>query len=164
MASGSTLRSVSAWLVWLIAAAALGVGELLTLTFELAMFAGGAAVAAVAAAVGAPGAVQGVAFAGVSLAGLWLVRPVATRHRNVPTLRTGAAALVGRRGRTITDVSSRTGGRVRIGGEEWTAAPYDEHLVIPADTVVDVLQIAGATAVVHPVELPLGSSGTEPSP
>jgi membrane protein implicated in regulation of membrane protease activity len=151
---------VSAWLVWLIAAVALGAGELLTLTFVLAMFAAGAAVASLAAAVGAPGAVQGVAFAGVSLAGLWLVRPVATRHRNVPTLRTGAAALVGRRGRTVTDVSAR-GGRVRIGGEDWTAAPYDDSLVIPADTVVDVLEIAGATAVVHPVELPLGSSGSE---
>src|SRR5579884_1175735 len=120
------------------------------------MFAAGAAVAALIAALGGPGAAQGVTFAVVSLAGLWLVRPVATRHRDVPTLRTGAAALIGRRGRTLTAVSAGGGGRVRIGGEEWTAAPYDDNVVIPADTVVDVLQIDGATAVVHPVELPLG--------
>lgn len=150
---------MAAWLVWLIAAVALGVGELLTLTFVLAMFATGAGVAALIAGLGGPGVAQGVSFAAVSLAGLWLVRPIATRHRDVPTLRTGAAALVGRRGRTVTDVSARGGGRVRIGGEEWTAAPYDESVVIPADTPIDVLQIDGATAVVHPVELPLG--GTE---
>lgn len=146
---------MAAWLVWLIVAAALGIGEVLTLTLVLAMFAGGAAVAAVVAALGGPGAAQGASFVVVSLAGLWLVRPIATKHRNAPALRTGAAALVGKRGRTLTAVSARDGGRVRIGGEEWSAAPYDENLVIPADTAVDVLQIDGATAVVHPVELPL---------
>jgi membrane protein implicated in regulation of membrane protease activity len=140
----------------------LGVGELLTLTFVLAMFAGGAAVAAAVAAIGADGAVQGVAFGVVSLAGLLVVLPIARRHSSGPSLRTGTAALVGRRGRTLTAVSSRNGGRVLLAGEEWSATPYDDSLVIPADTDVDVLAIDGAKAVVHPLALPLGG-GTEPS-
>ena len=43
---------------------------------------------------------------------------------------------------------------MRIGGETWTARPYDEALVIPAGEWVDVLAIDGATAVVHPTTLP----------
>jgi membrane protein implicated in regulation of membrane protease activity len=41
---------------------------------------------------------------------------------------------------------------VRIGGEEWSARPYDETLTIPKGTTVDVLQIEGATALVYPRE------------
>jgi len=44
------------------------------------------------------------------------------------------------------------GGRVRIGGEEWSARSYDETLVIPVGITVDVMQIEGATALVYPRE------------
>jgi membrane protein implicated in regulation of membrane protease activity len=44
------------------------------------------------------------------------------------------------------------GGRVRIGGEVWSARSYDETLVIPAGRIVDVMQIEGATALVYPRE------------
>ena len=46
-------------------------------------------------------------------------------------------------------------GRVRIGGEEWSARSYDETdetLVIPVGRTVDVMQIEGATALVYPRE------------
>jgi membrane protein implicated in regulation of membrane protease activity len=48
----------------------------------------------------------------------------------------------------------RDAGRVRIGGEEWSARSYDPHLHIPAGTRVDVFAIEGATALVHPQEEP----------
>ncbi len=159
--SALTLRNVSAWLGWLIAAVALGVGELLTLTFVLAMFAGGAAAAAIVASVGASPALDVAVFAVISLTGLRLVLPVARRHGKVPTLRTGPAALVGKRCRTLTPVSINGGGRVLLAGEEWSAAPYDDSIVIPEHTWVDVLAIDGATAVVHPISLPLGSHESE---
>ncbi|HEY7966232.1 MAG TPA: NfeD family protein [Solirubrobacteraceae bacterium] len=46
------------------------------------------------------------------------------------------------------------GGRIRIGGEEWSARPYDDTAtsVMPAGSTVDVLQIKGATALVPPRE------------
>jgi len=44
------------------------------------------------------------------------------------------------------------GGRVRIGGEVWSARSYDEAQVIPAGSTVDVFAIEGATALVHPRE------------
>ena len=43
---------MEAWLIWLIAAVIFGVGEIFTLSFFLAPFAGGAAIAAIVAAAG----------------------------------------------------------------------------------------------------------------
>ena len=53
-----------------------------------------------------------------------------------------------------------SGGLVSLSGEDWSARPYEEDLVIPAGVRVDVLQIEGATALVHPREpLPDVSAG-----
>ncbi len=74
------------------------------------------------------------------------------RHvRQPPLLRTGTAALVGRPAYVLDEVTA-LGGRVRIGGEEWSARPYDETLTIPKGSTVDVMQIEGATALVYPRE------------
>jgi membrane protein implicated in regulation of membrane protease activity len=74
------------------------------------------------------------------------------RHvRQPPLLRTGTAALIGRTAIVLDEVTDRSG-RVRIGGEEWSARCYDETLTIPAGARVDVLQIEGATALVYPRE------------
>jgi membrane protein implicated in regulation of membrane protease activity len=74
------------------------------------------------------------------------------RHvRQPPLLRTGAAALVGRSA-TVTEEVTADGGRVRIGADVWSARPYDESLIIPAGTRVDVMHIEGATALVYPRE------------
>jgi membrane protein implicated in regulation of membrane protease activity len=142
------------WLVWLIAAGALAAAEILTLTLVLGMFAVAAVAAALVAGVGAPAAVQVASFAGGTLLLLGVARPVARRHLHTQAaLRTGSAALVGKRGTAVTVVDA-TSGQVRIGGEVWSARTYDESHVIPAGSQVDVAQIDGATAVVIPLEIP----------
>ena len=93
-----------------------------------------------------------LAFVVASAAGLGLVLPIARRHvKQPPLLKTGPAALVGRPARVLEEVNGH-GGRVRIGGEEWSARSYDETLVIPVGHTVDVMQIEGATALVYPRE------------
>jgi membrane protein implicated in regulation of membrane protease activity len=135
--------------IWLIAAAALGVAEMLTTTLALGLLAVGALAAAGTEAVGGSLLLQLAVFAGVSLAGIVLIRPLALRRiQRRTTFPTGTAALVGQTGYVLADVSPQAG-RIRIGGEEWSARPYDETSVIPAGSVVDVLQIKGATALVH---------------
>jgi len=139
-----------AWIVWLIVAAVLGVAELVTFTFALGLIAVGACVAAAVAALSLGLPFQLLAFVAASGAGLGLVLPVARKHiRQPPPLRTGPAALVGRHAQVLEEVTAH-GGRVRIGGEEWSARAYDETLVIPVGDTVDVLQIEGATALVYP--------------
>jgi membrane protein implicated in regulation of membrane protease activity len=140
---------MSEWIVWVVLAGAFGVGEMLTNGFFLAPFALAAVVAAGAdAAVGGAAAV--IAFVIVSLMTLVLVRPVVRHHiRTPPLLRTGAAALVGRRATVLERIANDEGvGCVRIDGEVWTARSLDDDEVIEPGTVVDVVQIKGATALV----------------
>lgn len=141
-----------AWIAWLIAAAVLGLVELLTVTLSFGLIAIGALVAAVAAVAGGDLAIQLGAFAVASAASLGLVRPIALRHlRQPPALKSGTAALVGRAAVVLEEVSAH-GGRVRIGGEVWSARPYDETLLIETGATVDVIKIEGATALVYPRE------------
>lgn len=141
---------MDAWLWWTITAVALAIAEVLTLTFVLGMLAGGAAAAAVAAAVGAPTVWQYVVFGAVDASLLALVLPIARRHRRTPpSIRTGTARLVGTRAMTLTELTTVAGGRVRIGGETWSARPYSD-VRIPAGEWVEVLRIDGTYAIVQP--------------
>jgi membrane protein implicated in regulation of membrane protease activity len=139
------------WLIWLIFAVVLGVAEVFTLTAALGVLAGAALLTAVLAAIlSVP--FQLLAFVIASIAGVVLVRPIALRHMRQPQLeRFGVDALVGKPAYVLEEVTG-LGGRVRIGGEEWTARAYDETLAIPAGTVVDVMEIRGSTAFVYPQE------------
>ena len=139
-----------AWLIWALAAVALTIGELLTPgMFFLGPVALAAVVAGVAAAVGLGVVVQLVLFIAGSLASLLFLRPIARRHLHMPAaLRTGAAALEGTKAVVLQRVDAN-GGRVRIGGEEWSARAYVDDQVLEPGTRVEVVKIEGATALVY---------------
>ncbi len=140
------------WIIWLIVAAVLGVAEVVTATLAFGLIAVAALVGAGVGAAGGNVALQFGAFAVASAAGLGIARPFAMRHvKQPPLLRTGTAALVGRSAYVLDEITAHSG-RVRIGGEEWSARPYDDTLTIPAGSTVDVLQIEGAMALVYPRE------------
>ncbi|MFF8847094.1 NfeD family protein [Streptomyces sp. NPDC015127] len=140
------------WLIWLIIAAVLAVVEIFTLTAALGMLGGAALVTAGFAAVGLPLPLQFLVFTVAAAVSLLFLRPIALRHVRRPQgQRFGVDALVGRAAYVVSEVTGM-GGRVRIGGEEWTARAYDETLVIPPGATVDVIEISGATALVHPRE------------
>jgi membrane protein implicated in regulation of membrane protease activity len=139
-----------AWLIWALVAVLLTVGELLTPgMFFLGPVALAAVVAGVAAAVGLGVVVQLVLFIAGSLATLLFLRPVARRHLRMPAaIRTGAAALEGTKAVVMQRVDAN-GGRVRIGGEEWSARAYLDDQVLEPGARVEVVKIEGATALVH---------------
>ena len=138
-----------AWLSWLGLAVLLGALELVSLALFLVMLAGGALVGAVTALHGGPLALQVVLAMVSSVALLGVIRPgVVRRLHSGPDLKTGAEALIGKRATVLRELVHGTPGRVKIGGEEWTAEPYDEDDRIEAGELVDVVQIKGATAYV----------------
>jgi membrane protein implicated in regulation of membrane protease activity len=144
------------WAAWLVLAVALGAAEMLSLDLILLMLAVGALVGALVALAGLPFLVQVLLAAGGATAMLALVRPnlVKKLHQG-PDLVTGHNRLVGQQGVVTEQLSAHTTGRVKVGGEVWSAAPYDETLTIAPGAVVEVFAIRGATAYVHPVgELP----------
>ena len=138
------------WVIWLIAAGILGVGEMHQGGFYLAPFALGAAVAAIVSLLGAGAAVSAVVFVAASAIVFATLRPLARRHRQLPpSIRTGAAALVGRPAIVLERIANDEGvGCVRIGGEVWTARSYDDDEVFDAGERVEVVEIRGATALV----------------
>jgi membrane protein implicated in regulation of membrane protease activity len=143
---------MESWIVWLVLAALLALAEVLTTTLAFGLLAVAAVVAAVVGGVGLGLPFQIAAFAVAAGAGLGVVRPIAVRHiRQPPPLKTGTSALVGRSA-VVTQEVTALDGRVRIGGEVWSARSYDESSVIPEGSKVDVLAIEGATALVHPRE------------
>jgi membrane protein implicated in regulation of membrane protease activity len=138
-----------AWASWLGLAVVLGALELVSLDLFLVMLAGGALVGAVTALLGGPVALQVVLALVSAVSLLGVIRPgVVRRLHSGPDLKTGAEALIGKRATVLRELAHGTPGRVKIGGEEWTAEPYDEDDRIEAGEVVDVVQIKGATAYV----------------
>lgn len=139
-----------AWLIWAIVAVGLGVGEILTPgLFFLGPVAVAAIIAAGLAVAGLGAIVQLLAFVVASIASVAVLRPLARSHLHVPPLlRTGTAALVGSKALVLERVDVN-GGRVRIGGEEWSARAFMEDQVLEPGARVEVVKIEGATALVY---------------
>jgi membrane protein implicated in regulation of membrane protease activity len=141
---------MDAWIVWAIAAVLLAVGEIFTPGL---FFLGPIAVAAVAsmltALLGGPVWAQILVFGLGSFAAVGVLRPIARSHLTMPrAIRTGAAALEGARAVVLQRVDGR-GGRVKIGGEEWSARSYVPDEAFDVGDEVEVAQIQGATALVY---------------
>lgn len=140
------------WETWLAVAAMLGVAEMFSLDLVLVMLAVGAIAGLAVAAFDGPVLLQFLAAAGTSVAMLALVRPgLARRLQGGPDLQLGHGKLVGRQGTVTETITALSPGRVRLGGDVWSAEPYDESLTIEEGETVEVLEIRGATAYVHPM-------------
>ena len=141
------------WIVWLLLAVLLGVGETLTLTLGFGLLAVAALAAAVVAGIGGGLVFQLLAFAVAGGIGLLVVRPIARRQKAMtPTLREGSDALVGRTATVVREVTAQAG-LIKLAGEDWSARAYDQTHVIPVGARVEVLEIDGARAVVYPTDL-----------
>lgn len=141
---------MDAWILWLVLAGVLGIGEMHQGGFYLAPFAAGAALATVVSLLGV-GALLAVIVFGVSSGLVFAtLRPVAKRHRRLPpSIRTGAAALIGRRAIVLERIANDEGvGCVKIDGEVWTARSFDEDQIFDPGERVEVVEIRGATALV----------------
>ncbi|PWW23819.1 membrane protein implicated in regulation of membrane protease activity [Geodermatophilus normandii] len=140
---------MAAWVVWLVASGLFVAGELASLDLVLLMFAGGALGGAVVALLGGSFAFQVVAFIAVSVFLVASVRPAAKAHLENRTPRhvDGVQALIGRTA-TVTREVGRSGGRIRVGADEWTARTDYGDSSFAVGSTVRILQVDGATAVV----------------
>ena len=143
------LQNVAAWLLWLIAGGLFAAGEMASLDLVLLMFAGGALGGMTVALLGLAVPFQLLAFLVVSAALLLVVRPVAKHHLvdRTPEQIDGVAVFVGRTG----VVSQRVGndaGRIRLGGDEWTARTQLDGEVYEVGAEVRIVQIEGPIAYV----------------
>jgi membrane protein implicated in regulation of membrane protease activity len=145
------------WTAWLGIAVVLGLAELASLDFTLLMLAAGALTAAGVSAF-FPGLLWLQIVVGLitSAAMLAAIRPLLVRkiHHGVE-IKTGSQHVIGRSGVVVKEIHPDGGGSIKLGGELWTARPYDEVSTLPPGTRVEVMSIDGATAVVYPIGDPL---------
>ncbi|MEU9544621.1 MULTISPECIES: NfeD family protein [Streptomyces] len=143
------MNDINAWVWWLVGAAALGIPLVVTAMPEFGMLALGAAAAAATAGLGGDVVLQVLVFAVVSFALIAVVRPVAARHRaQRPQLATGVEALKGKQAIVLERVDGSGDGRIKLGGEIWSARALDAGRAYEVGQEVDVVDIEGATAIV----------------
>jgi membrane protein implicated in regulation of membrane protease activity len=140
---------MAAWLLWLIAAGLFAVGEIVSLDLVLLMFAGGALGGMAVALAGGATALQLIAFIAVSGVLLALVRPLAQKHltEGTPLQLDGVDTLIGRTAKVTREVDV-SGGRIRMGADEWTARSQHSGESFGVGETVRILEVDGATAVV----------------
>jgi membrane protein implicated in regulation of membrane protease activity len=138
--------------VFLGLAIVLGVAELASMDLILLMLAAGALAGMVSSLAGAGFVVSALIAAAVATASLALVRPsLVKRLHSGPELQLGHGKLIGAQGVVTEKITGLQAGRIKLAGEFWTAAPYDDTVSIEPGETVEVLEIKGATAYVHPV-------------
>jgi membrane protein implicated in regulation of membrane protease activity len=144
-----SLFSDGGWLLWVGLALVLGAVEALSVDFVFSMLAGGALAGAIASAVGAPVAVQVIVACIVAAALLLSVRPVVKRYFTVPEGHggIGAPAQVGRLAQVLETVTEHDG-RVKLGGETWSARTLPDAAPCLPGQEVRVVSLEGATAIV----------------
>ena len=140
------------WLAWVAMALVLGAIEVASVDFVFSMLAGGALAGALAAAFGASFPVQVIVSVVVAAALLLMVRPVAKRYFTVPEGHggIGVGAQVGRLAQVLETVSEHDG-RVKLGGETWSARSQPGAAPMMPGQEVRVVSIQGATAIVSNV-------------
>jgi len=136
-------------MVWLVAMVVFLVIEALVPGLVSLWFAVGALAAVLAAALHAPIWLQLVWFFVVSVAALWLTRPLVKKYVNSKVQPTNADAVIGRECLVTEDIDNiRATGRVKVGGMEWTARSEAEDVKFPTGTVVTAVAIEGVKLIV----------------
>lgn len=139
------------WWIWALLALLFAVAEIFTAGFFLICFAIGAAAAGVLAYLGYGIAWQLIAFIGVSVAVLALLRPFAHRVSSQAENVFGIDRVIGKEAIvTVAIDPTRAHGRVRVEREEWIAESEDGQ-PIPDGTKVTVLSVNGTRLRVRPL-------------
>lgn len=150
------------WLWWIVLALVLGIVEMLSLDLVFLMLAGGALAGGLTSFITPELWIQVVVASVAATALLFLARPAAKRWMlaHSPNKRMNVSALVGRHATVVAEVTA-AGGRVKLGGEVWSARSSSRGDVFPEGADVVVVRIDGAFAVVgRDVATPAPGPGT----
>ncbi|MDO4887901.1 MAG: NfeD family protein [Actinomycetaceae bacterium] len=134
------------WTVWLIIVLVCIIIEFLTIDFSFLMLGGGALVAALISGMTDNLVIQIIGFSVSAIFLLLVVRPWIKKHFNPKGSKVGnVQSHVGRSAIALTDIDT-SAGRVKIGGDVWSARTAQGS--IPQGSSVVVSAIDGAQAVV----------------
>lgn len=111
------------WVFWLIAAGALFVVEMMTLTFYLLWLSVGALAAGLVSLIAPEAIVSQVIIGSLVALGLTIFsKPLASKFRNSRGFRDTGTEIVGRQGLVIEPIELGGYGQVKVGGDTWSAS------------------------------------------
>lgn len=136
--------------VWLVAGIGLLIAEILTSGFLLAAFGVAMIVTSVLAFLELGWKAQLIGFAASTVFVLVVIRPLFLRffYQKSSSARTNTEALIGQVGIVRNTVGPLSGGRVQVGGEDWSAVSPGE-ISIEVGEKVQVVAVDGAKLVVR---------------
>ncbi|TGY96067.1 NfeD family protein [Petralouisia muris] len=138
---------------WLIVVVVMAVIEIITLGLTTIWFAGGALLAFAASLLGANLLVQSILFVVTSVVLLAVTRPLAVEFFNKDRTKTNAESLIGKTALVQQEIDNlKAAGMVAVDGQEWSARSADDR-VIPAETLVEILEISGVKLLVRQKEV-----------
>ena len=137
--------------VWAIAIVVFLVLEGMTAGLVTIWFAVGALAALLSSLFGAPVWLQLVWFFVISVAALFLTRPLARKYLNSKTQATNADMYVGKECMVLETIDNVAGtGAVKVAGKVWTARSADGE-VIAEGARAEALRIEGVKLIVKPI-------------
>lgn len=154
-----------AWIVWLVLILVFIIVEMLTLDFVFLMIAIGSVGGLISGLFGAEWWLQLIIAAVLSVLLIFLIRPPLLHllKRGGDPAKSNVDALIGMSATVVSTVTRNTGMVKLAVGETWTARLAPTPSVTPAELVpgehVVVVSIEGATAVVAPAPVALGTDG-----
>lgn len=136
--------------IWLAVIVICLIIEAVTLGLTTIWFAGGALIAFIASLFRVPIAIQFFLFFIVSLALLFLTRPIAIKYFNKDRIKTNVDTLIGKQAVVISEINNLKGeGTVILEGKEWTARNNAKHEILEDGMVVKILRIEGVKLIVE---------------
>jgi membrane protein implicated in regulation of membrane protease activity len=142
---------ISMPVIWLIAAIAFGIFELVTTNLVSIWFVIGAVIAMLTSLIGLPLWGQIAVFVISSGIVLFFVRPLATKYVNSKTIKTNIDALVGRITVAKTDIDNfKMSGRVDMDGTTWLAKSVDDSVIATGEEI-KVVKVEGAKLIVEKI-------------
>ena len=137
------------WLVWLVIAGALFVGEILTAGFLLLWFAIAAVIAMLVSFVTTNLFIQVLVFVIVSILLLIFTRPLLSKYVKSNNTITNSNAIIGKMAIVTEEISFlNSTGQINVDGEVWSAKTMDPNLTIPKGSRVEIIGIDGVKACV----------------
>ena len=137
------------WLVWLIIAGVLFVGEILTSGFLLLWFAIAAVISMLVSFFTTNLFIQVLVFVIISILLLIFTRPLLSRYVKNNTTITNSNAIIGKVALVTEEISLlNSTGQINVDGEIWSAKTMDPNLTIPKGSKVEIIGIDGVKACV----------------
>lgn len=141
------------WQMWLIIAGVCFIIEILTTGFLMFWFSIGALITALVSIFTDNLIVQTSVFIVSSTALIFATKPFVKKFaNNQNSVKTNAFSIIGKTAIVTDNINSlEATGQIKVGGEVWSAASFQENLNIEKGTEVEILDIQGVKAIVSPI-------------